>query len=67
MHQVLHFSPETCSERDARLNEAIDAAMSMASKDRTGGVLVTRHSPTHFTVTITAEVPYGQTQELDET
>ncbi len=67
MNQVLHFSPETCAERDARLNEAIDAAISMASKARAGGVLVIRHSPAHFTVTVTAEVPYGQVRELDET
>lgn len=66
MHQVIHISPESCSERDIRLNEAIDTAMGIATRDRTGGVLVTRHAPAHFTVAITAEVPYGQVTEHDE-
>ncbi|WP_285289315.1 hypothetical protein [Arthrobacter sp. ISL-48] len=41
--------------------------MSMATRERSGGVLVTRHSPAHFTVAITAEVPYGWVREHDET
>lgn len=67
MKQVIHVSPETCSERDTRLNEAIDTAMSIAVKDWAGGILVTRHAPAHFTVSITGEVPYGQVREHDET
>lgn len=69
MQQVVHIDPETCSVRDmeVRLNEAIDTAMSTAARERSGGVLVTRHSPAHFTVAITAQVPYGWVREHDET
>ncbi|MBT2548997.1 hypothetical protein [Arthrobacter sp. ISL-65] len=69
MQLVIRISPETCSKRDVdvRLNEAIDTAMSMATRERSGGVLVTRHSPAYFTVSITAEVPYGWVREHDET
>lgn len=66
MQQVIHVSTGSCSERDLRLNEAIDTAMSMATRDRIGGVLVTRHAAAHFTVSITPEVPYGQVKEHDE-
>lgn len=63
MQQVIHVSPETGSETDLRLNAAIDIAMSIATRDRAGGILVTRHAPAHFTVDITPEVPYGQVRE----
>lgn len=69
MQQVVRIPLGTGSGRDVevRLNEAIDTAMSTAARERSGGVLVTRHSPTHFTVTITAQVPYGWVREHDET
>lgn len=67
MQQVIHVSPETRSERDIRLNAAIDMAMSIATKDRSGGILITRHAPAHFTVAITSEVPYGQVREAEGT
>ena len=65
MQQVIHLLPETCAEKDLRLNAAIDMAMSIATKDRTGGILVTRHAPAHFTVAISSEVPYGQVREAE--
>lgn len=68
MHEVIAtITPETPSERDTRLNEAIDQAMSTAARARSGGVLVTRHTPGHFTVAVTNQVPYGQVEELDAT
>lgn len=65
MQQVIHVSPETSLERDLRLNAAIDMAISLATRDRAGGILVTRHAPTCFTVEVTSEVPYGQVREAD--
>ncbi|MGX1160950.1 hypothetical protein FBY31_0684 [Arthrobacter sp. SLBN-100] len=65
MQQVIHLSSQTSPERDIRLNAAIDSAMSIATKDRAGGILITRHAPAHFTVAITPEVPYGQVREID--
>lgn len=59
MHDVIHISPATCSGRDIRLNAAIDAAMSLAARDRAGGILVTKLVPAHFTVTITPDVFTG--------
>ncbi|WP_457965552.1 hypothetical protein M1E17_03760 [Arthrobacter sp. D1-29] len=67
MQQVIHVSPETSSERDLRLNAAIDVAMSIAIKDRAGGILITRNAPAIFTVAITPEVPYGLVREADGT
>lgn len=68
MHEVIAtITPETPTERDTRLNEAIDQAMSTAARARSGGVLVTRHAPAHFTVAVTNQVPYGQVEELDAT
>jgi hypothetical protein len=66
MQQVIHLSSQTFPDRDIRLNAAIDSAMSMATKNRAGGILVTRHAPAHFTVAITPEVPYGQVRETND-
>jgi hypothetical protein len=68
MHQVVAtITAENVTERDIRLNEATDKAMSIASKGRSGGILITRHKPEHFTVAVTNQVPYGQVRESDET
>jgi hypothetical protein len=68
MHQVIAtITPETSIERDARLNEAIDQAMSVAAMARAGGVLVSRLGPALFTVAVTDQVPYGLVEEFDAT
>lgn len=67
MHQIVAtITAENVTERDTRLNEATDVAMSVAT-NRSAGVLVVRHKPEQFTVTVTDQVPYGQVREHDET
>ena len=47
-----------------QLDHAEVLAQQAAMKDRTGGVLITRHSPDRFTVAVSETVPYGLTREL---
>jgi hypothetical protein len=51
----------------AQLQERLDAALSRTLSDSgvTTGVLVTRHTPTLFTVAPSDQVPYGTIQEQD--
>ncbi len=47
---------------DAELNAAVDMSREKAMRDR-HGVLITRHASDSFTVAVSADVPYGITQE----
>jgi hypothetical protein len=51
------------------VNADLDAAVELAQQHAIGegkhGVLVTRHGPACFTVAVSAEVPYGITQERE--
>jgi hypothetical protein len=49
---------------DRQLDHAEFLAQQAAMKDRTGGVLITRHSPDRFTVAVSESVPFGVTREL---
>lgn len=51
-----------------RLDQQLDAAVEMAIQralPERKGVLVTRHDASHFTVTVTTEVPFGLIYEHD--
>ncbi len=48
---------------EQNLNAAVDAALEHALKEGRHGILVTRHGHTTYTVSVSAEVPYGQTME----
>ncbi|WP_028266855.1 hypothetical protein [Arthrobacter sp. MA-N2] len=50
---------------NADLNAAVDLAQQDAIGEGEHGVLVTRHGPACFTVAVSAEVPYGITQERE--
>lgn len=45
------------------LNVAVDRAIDHGRKVGRHGVLITQHSYTFYTVTLSKDVPYGQTQE----
>jgi ribosomal protein S12 methylthiotransferase accessory factor YcaO len=50
----------------AELLEAAErSAQERALREGNHGILVTRHGPTSFTVALSADVPYGVTQERD--
>ncbi|SEF12906.1 hypothetical protein SAMN04489740_4305 [Arthrobacter alpinus] len=49
------------------LNTAEAMARTWAMQDRQHGILVTRHNLTTYTVAVSDEVPYGETQECQAT
>ncbi|BCW66752.1 hypothetical protein NicSoilB4_15150 [Arthrobacter sp. NicSoilB4] len=63
-----HTYPVTADEPQLiaeRLEAAERSAQERALREGNHGILVTRHGPTSFTVTLSADVPYGITQERD--
>ena len=50
---------------DHCLNAAVESVMGAALRHRTHGILVTRHDDRHFTVGLSAAVPFGYTVEHD--
>lgn len=50
---------------DHCLNAAVETVMEAALRHRTHGILVTRHGDRHFTVGLSAAVPFGYTEEHD--
>jgi hypothetical protein len=60
IYQVTGDNPQLV---DGDLNAAVDLALEQATKEGRHGILVTRHTPASFTVAVSADVPYGMTQE----
>lgn len=50
------------SRMDSALNSGVEALKEKARESRQG-ILVTRRAPTTFTITLSADVPYGYTRE----
>jgi hypothetical protein len=48
---------------EADLNAAVEQARQHAMEEGRHGILVTRHGHTTFTVAVSEDVPFGQTQE----
>jgi hypothetical protein len=48
---------------EADLNAAVEQARQHAMEGGRHGILVTRHGHTTFTVAVSEDVPFGQTQE----
>ena len=63
-YHVTGDEPQLIAER---LDAAEKFARAQALKEGSHGILVTRHGPTSFTVTLSADVPYGITRERDLT
>ncbi len=51
---------------ERRLNEAVTAAMTRAMQEGRQGILVTQHDYDSFTVSLSDDVPFGLTRELQE-
>jgi hypothetical protein len=51
---------------DEDLRKAVELAQRRAMKEGRHGILVTRYSPGSFSVAVSADVPYGVTQESCE-
>ncbi|UKA64642.1 hypothetical protein [Arthrobacter sp. FW306-04-A] len=61
--EITAHDPDTI-END--LNTAVDIARIHAMQNHSHGILVTQHGYTSYTVAISRDVPYGQTQERRE-
>lgn len=59
-YHVTGDNPQSIQED---LDSAVELARQQAVKDGRHGIMVTRLGPASFTVTLSAEVPYGITQE----
>ena len=62
IYHVTADEPQLIAER---LDAAEKSAQERALREGSHGILVTRHGPTSFTVALSADVPYGTTQERD--
>ncbi|WP_035749072.1 hypothetical protein [Arthrobacter sp. 35W] len=62
--EITAHDPDTL-ENDLNAAEAI--ARTRAMQDRQYGILVTRHGTTTYTVTVSRDVPYGETHERRDT
>jgi hypothetical protein len=60
---VLEIEAETAALLAEELDAAVAVARARAMEENRHGILVTRHSPTLFTVAVSAEVPFGLTLE----
>ncbi|MDQ0822443.1 hypothetical protein QFZ79_000180 [Arthrobacter sp. V4I6] len=65
MHVIADVHVRNKAEMDEKLDIAITAARSQALADGTRGLLVTRHEFSHFSVVLSADVPFGFTRERD--
>ncbi|SKB72983.1 hypothetical protein SAMN05660916_02355 [Arthrobacter sp. 31Cvi3.1E] len=48
-----------------RINAAVETARRAATENRDGGILITRHDFDHYSVAVSADVPYGWIHEND--
>jgi hypothetical protein len=60
---VLEITAHDADTLENDLNTAVEIAQSKAMDQGRHGILVTQHGYTSYTVAVTAEVPYGLTQE----
>lgn len=63
---IADFVVATVQERDFELERALTTAQFRASMGRRLGIVVTRHDFCRFSVSLTADVPYGTIQERDQ-
>ncbi|MHC6219527.1 hypothetical protein [Arthrobacter sp. MMS24-S77] len=60
---VLEISAHDPDSIENDLNTAVEIAREHAMKEYRHGILVTQHSYTSYTVTVSGDVPYGETHE----
>jgi hypothetical protein len=63
---IADFVVETVQERDFELDRALATAKFRASMGQKLGIVVTRHDFCRFSVSLTADVPYGSIHERDQ-
>ncbi|MCB5290998.1 hypothetical protein [Arthrobacter sp. SO3] len=60
---IAEIAATEASTLEEELNIAVDKARAKAEQEGRQGILVTRHGQSRFTIEISAEVPYGLTQD----
>lgn len=60
---VLDVIVESAAHMHERINAAVEAVRELSSEHGRHGILVTQHSYTSYTVTLSPEVPFGMTME----
>lgn len=63
---VLEITAHDPGTIEAELNTAVETLLTQALRERSRGILVTQHGYKRYTVTLSPEVPYGQTHEHRE-
>jgi hypothetical protein len=66
MHVISDFRVKDKAELYQKLDAAVTAAQTHALVDGAAGVLVTRHDFSHFSVTLSPNVPFGLIHEDDQ-
>lgn len=61
-HDALTVHVKDRSRMDSALDSGVDALREKA-RESGQGILVTRRAPAAFTITLSADVPYGYTRE----
>ena len=64
--RYFHVTIENGQLRDTELSTAVNMAHDDSYRHGWMGAMITRHSPTLFTVALSGQVPYGITAERDE-
>lgn len=62
--ETIDIHVETRRDLDTRLEAAVATLQEKAMHTGTHGILVVRHQPGKYTVTLSDQVPYGLTREL---
>lgn len=63
--RYFHITGLSPTEIADSINTAVEMARDHSMAEGWQGILVTRHGPDKYTVTLSADVPYGVTQERD--
>ena len=63
--RYFHITGLSPAEIEDSINTAVEMAREHSMAEGWQGILVTRHGPDKYTVNLSADVPYGVTQERD--
>lgn len=64
--RYFHVTAQSACQIDDDLSTAVERAREHASEEGWLGILVTRHSPSMYTVALSSSVPYGRSFERDD-
>jgi hypothetical protein len=65
MSILVEFRAQGAADAEEQLNAAVEVVRRGVGHNRGGGILITRHDFDHYSVAVSAEVPYGWIHEND--